>query len=356
VSVNLGRESRAPSLARAPGGALVLERADPGTWDWDRLDGSPDGVIFQTREWVEFLAATQGAEPVLAAVVDDGRRVGSFTGLMIRRMGVRILGSPFPGWATESMGFDLDEGVSRRAAAAALVRFAFGPMKAMHLELKDRRLEAAEADGLGFETDPKLTYEVDLARDEDAIFGGMSSACRRAIRKADKSGVTVEEATGEAFADEYFAQLQDVFAKQALVPTYGVERVRALIRHIEPTGRLLMLRARSPEGQSIATAIFPAFNGTAYFWGGASWRSGQILRPNEALFWHAMRELRRRGVTTLDLGGAGDYKRKYGTTEAWVPALRRSRFPGLPQLRAMARIATDRRQRWRGRSWQRRSA
>jgi CelD/BcsL family acetyltransferase involved in cellulose biosynthesis len=334
---------------------LALERVDPGAWDWERLDGTPDGVVFQTREWVEFVAATQGAEPVLAAVLEDGRRVGSFTGLTIRRMGVRILGSPFPGWTTGSMGFDLDEDVSRRDATAALIRFAFGPMRCMHLELKDRRLTAADVDGLGFEAEPKLTYEVDLSGDEDEIFGRMTSACRRAIRKAEKSGVTVERATGPGFADEYYAQLQDVFAKQSLVPTYGVERVRELIRHLEPTGRLVMLRARSPQGQSIATALFPAFNGTAYFWGGASWRDGQILRPNEALFWHAMRELCGRGVTTLDLGGAGDYKRKYGPTEVWVPALRRSRVAGLPQLRTLARIANDRRRRWRGRTRERRA-
>ena len=341
---------------RAPRATLALERVDPGTWDWDRLDGSSDGVIFQTREWVEFVAATQGAEPVLAAVVDDeGRRVGSFTGLAMRRMGVPLLGSPFPGWTTGSMGFDLDEDVSRRDATAALIRFAFGPLRCMHLELKDRRLTTADVDGLGFEAEPKLTYEVDLSGDEDEIFGRMTSACRRAIRKAEKSGVIVERATGTAFADEYYAQLQDVFAKQSLVPTYGVERVRELIRHLEPTGRLLMLRARSAQGQSLATALFPAFNGTAYFWGGASWREGQILRPNEALFWHAMRELRGRGVTTLDLGGAGDYKRKYGPTEVWVPALRRSRFPGLPQLRSLARIANDRRQRRRGRTRERRA-
>jgi hypothetical protein len=349
-------ESRAASAHRAPRATLALERVDPGAWDWDRLDGSSDGVIFQTREWVDFVAATQRATPVLAAVIDDeGRRVGSFTGLAIRRMGVPVLGSPFPGWTTGPMGFDLDDGVSRRDATGALIRFAFGPMRCMHLELKDRRLTTADVEGLGFEAEPKLTYEIDLTADEDAIFGRMSSACRRAVRKAEKAGVTVEQATGTAFADEYYAQLQDVFAKQSLIPTYGVGRVRELIRHIEPTGRLLMLRARSPEGHSIATALFPEFNGTAYFWGGASWRDGQILRPNEALFWHAMRELRARGVTTLDLGGAGDYKRKYGPTEVWVPALRRSRVAGLPQLRALARIANDRSQRRRSRARERRA-
>jgi hypothetical protein len=334
--------------------ALGLERADVATWDWERVHEASDAVLFQTREWVEFIAATQGAEPVVADVVEDGRRVGSFTGLAFRRMGVRILGSPFPGWTTASMGFNLDEGVSRREAAAALVRFAFGPMRCLHVELKDRRLGPGDIDGLGFESEPKLTYEVNLADDEDAVFGRMSSACRRAIRKAEKSGVIVEQATGTEFADDYYAQLQEVFAKQSLVPTYSVERVRELIRRLGPTGHLLLLRARSPEGRSIATGIFPAFNGTAYFWGGASWRDGQILRPNEALFWHAMRYWRERGATTLDLGGAGDYKRKYGPREVWVPALRRSRLAGLPQLRMLARIATDRRQRRRGRAQERR--
>jgi CelD/BcsL family acetyltransferase involved in cellulose biosynthesis len=328
---------------------LALERVGLEHCDWERMDAFADRVIFQTREWIEFVSRTQRAEPVIANVLRDGEVVGYFTGLIVRRFGVRILGSPFPGWTTDSMGFNLADGVSRRDAAAALVRFAWGPLRCAHLELKDRRLQRADIEGLGFESDAKLTYEVDLADDEQAIFGRMSSACRRAIRKAEKVGVTVEPATGAGFADEYHAQLVDVFAKQSLVPTYGVERVRALIECLEPTGRLLLLRARSPDGRSIATGIFPAFNGIAYFWGGASMRADQILRPNEALFWYAMRYWRARGMTTLDLGGAGDYKRKYGTRELWLPWCRRSRVPGLSLMRTVAREATKRRQAWSGR-------
>jgi Acetyltransferase (GNAT) domain len=313
------------------------------------MDAFPDRVVFQTREWLEFVARTQRAEPVVAAVVDHGERVGYFTGLVIRRFGVRILGSPFPGWTTDSMGFNLEEGVSRREAAAALPRFASGPLRCWHVELKDRRLRDGDLDGLGFESDPTLTYEVDLSDDEPAIFGRMSSACRRAVRKAEKSGVTLEPATGVAFADEYYAQLEGVFARQSLVPTYGVERVRALIECLEPTGGLLLLRAVSPDGRSIATGIFPAFNRTAYFWGGASLRADQILRPNEAMFWYAMRYWRDRGMTALDLGGAGDYKLRYGPRELWLPLFHRSRVPGLSSLRTLARAATKRRQAWMGR-------
>ena len=316
---------------------LSLETLDLQRVDWDELDAYPDRVIFQTREWLEFLSRTQSAEPVIAAVRSDGRHVGYFTGLVIRRYGVRILGSPFPGWTTDSMGFNLADGVSRREAAASLPRYAFRSLRCLHLELKDRLLTTEDLAGLDYHWTQTTTFEIDLAPPEEEVFGRMNSACRRAIRKAEKNGVTIEEATGEGFAEEYYAQLIDVFAKQDLRPTYGVDRVRELIRCLHPTGRLLLLRAVAPDGTRIATGIFPAHGRTAYFWGGASWRSHQILRPNEALFWYAMRYWRERGATILDMGGGGDYKRRYGPEEVRVPFFRQSRVRGLEALREVAR-------------------
>jgi CelD/BcsL family acetyltransferase involved in cellulose biosynthesis len=321
---------------------LSFERLELDRCDWDEMDSFQDRVIFQTREWLEFVARTQASEPIVAAVSDDGERVGYFTGMILRRFGVRILGSPLPGWTTLSMGFNLPDEVDRGEAAAALPRFAFRSLGCMHLELKDRRLAAADLDGLSFERTPRVTFELDLTPDEDEIFARMNSACRRAIRKSTKVGVSVEEARGEEFADEYHAQLGEVFAKQGLRPTYGVERVRELIRCLEPTGRLLLLRAVTEDGERIATGIFPAMNGTAYFWGGASWRSHQVLRPNEAIFWHAIRHWRARGMTVLDLGGGGDYKRKFGPQELSVPHFRKSRLPGLGALREAARVVLTR--------------
>jgi hypothetical protein len=147
----------------------------------------------------------------------------------------------------------------------------------------------------------------------------------------------VEIAEDAAFADDYHRQLREVFARQGLVPTYGVERVRALQRHLQPTGRLLCLRARDADGRCIATALFPALGRTAYFWGGASETESRILRPNEALFWFAMRFWRQRGVERLDMAGRGEYKRRYGAYDVTLPHLSRSRVPGLGRLRDVAR-------------------
>lgn len=315
---------------------LTLERLDHESFDWERLDDYADREVFQSLEWLRFLRATQGAEPVLAAVRSEREVVGYFTGGVVRRLGMRMLGSPFPGWTTGALGFNLREGIDRRDALAALPRFAWRELGCVHAEIKDRRITEADYEANRFRHSPFFTFEIDLTPSEEELFAAMSSSCRRAIRKSVKEGVIVEEAEGEDFADEYHAQLVDVFAKQDLKPPYDAERVRELIRCVHPGGDLLLLRALSAEGERIATGIFPARNETAWFWGGASWRSHQILRPNEALFWHAMRHWKERGIRVLDTGGGGEYKRKYGVREVTVPMGRRARLPGLVRARDLA--------------------
>jgi CelD/BcsL family acetyltransferase involved in cellulose biosynthesis len=338
-----GREA-APNAS-----GISLRRLDTREIDWAQLDALDDRNVFQTREWLDFIHSTQGAEPIVAEVRELDQRVGFFTGLVMSRFGIRILGSPFQGWATGYLGFNLPRRISRRAAVAALVDFAFGPLGCMHLELRDRPLTAADVEGLGFIVQRRRTFELDLRLSEDEIWAGFKSTCRTAIRKAEKSGVTVEEAHDLAFADEYHAQLRDVFAKRSLPPPYGVEFVRELIRRVEPTGRLLLLRARNGAGECIATGIYPGHGAMAYFWGGASWRQDQTLRPNDLLMWSAIRHWRARGVAVFDFGGAGDYKRKFGPVEVIVPLFRRSRFAVVEQLRGAAKHAIGLRRRLVGR-------
>ena len=57
--------------------------------------------------------------------------------------------------------------------------------------------------------------------------------------------------------------------------------------------------------------------------------------------WHAMRHWKARGVAFLDMGGGGDYKRKYGGYDIAVPWMRASRFAALPRLRSLAKSLVD---------------
>jgi hypothetical protein len=323
---------------------------DPASdFRWDELDKFEDRTVFQTRPWINFLAETQNGAPVFAELRQDGAVLGYFTGLVIRRMGIRMLGSSFPGWTTPYIGFNLLPGVSRWRALEALEAFAFGDLKCLHMEISDRFFSTEDGARLGFACGSYDSYETDLTLSEEELFQNMNSACRRCIRKAEKSGLRIEETQDPAFAHVYYEQLKDVFAKQNLVPSYGLERVEKLVEHLLPTGRLLLLRALDPNGSCIGTGIYPAMNQVAEFWGNASFRAGQQLRPNESLHWYAMRYWKQRGVQIFDWGGRGDYKEKYGVKAVSIPWFQKSRYRLLGSLRTEAKRLFDLRQRVLGR-------
>jgi CelD/BcsL family acetyltransferase involved in cellulose biosynthesis len=316
---------------------------------WEKLDQFKDRTVFQTRPWLQFVMETQEAEPIVAEVIENRSYLGYFTGLIVKKLGIRILGSPFKGWTTAYMGFNLIPSIPRSKVLAPLAAFVFNDLKCHFLEIMDRNTTESDQQGLAFDMTYFSNFEIDLTKSENELLGNMkSSSCRYCIRKAIKSGVTYEEAVDLDFARDYYTQLKDVFAKQSLTPTYYLDRVQTLLKYLLPTGNLLLVRAREPHGRCIATGIFPAYNDTAYFWGGASFRDYQKLSPNEGLIWYAMQYWKGRGIKKFDFGGGGDYKRKYGGYEISVPVLIKAKYDFLIPLRNAAKRAWGLRQRIKG--------
>src|SRR6185436_751679 len=149
-----------------------------------------------TRPWLDYLEQSQGADPVVAAVLDDDAPVGWFTGAIVRRAGVRILGSPFPGWTTSWMGFNLSPGVDRWQACEALAPFAFRHLRCLHVEVRDRELEVPSSASRGWSWTEPDTYQVDLSGTEEDVLARMWSISRRQIRKSERLGVIVEQGRG----------------------------------------------------------------------------------------------------------------------------------------------------------------
>jgi len=65
--------------------------------------------------------------------------LGYFTGIRSRIYGVPILGSPYRGWLTAHMGFNLAPGVPRSEALRALGDLAFNQLGCLQLEIGDTR-------------------------------------------------------------------------------------------------------------------------------------------------------------------------------------------------------------------------
>ncbi|MBI5250525.1 MAG: GNAT family N-acetyltransferase [Desulfomonile tiedjei] len=316
---------------------------------WQDLDSYEDRNIFQTLPWLNFIMAGHGGEPVIAQITENGRLQGYFTGLKVAKFGIKILGSPFKGWTTGSMGFNLLPGTDRGKVLRATQDFAFRKLNCLYFEMMDRFGTCEDYSHVSQKVSPYRCQELDLTRSEEELWSNMSSkSCRWCIRKAKKIGLTIEEASDEQFADDYYEQLTDVFAKQSLIPTYDLQRVRDLIKFLKPTGNLLLLRVREPTGKCIATGIFPGFHDTGHFWGGASWRKHQNFCPNEFMIWHAMIYWKRKGMKTFNLGGYREYKRKFGVSDVSVPRVICARTSVLVPLRDVALQAWNYTHRFRG--------
>ncbi|MDH5571577.1 MAG: GNAT family N-acetyltransferase [Gammaproteobacteria bacterium] len=291
---------------------ITFERIDINNAPWQELDVFEDRSVFQTYPWIKFIAESQAAEPLLVKIKDNEHILGYFTGLIVYKLGLKILGSPFNGWTTTYMGFNLLSDASLNEVLEAFSGYVFNDLGCRILQISERRFSDVDLDNSSYLLVNYRNLEIDLTHTEADLLSKMASAKRRGIKKAAKSGITIEEVSDIDFADDYYAQLEEVFAKRSLTPTYNKERVIALIRNLQPSGKLLLLRARNPDGVCIATGIFPAFNDTMLFWGGASWRKHQHYHPNEYLFWYAMKYWKNKGIKTFNLGGWADYKKQYG--------------------------------------------
>ena len=177
--------------------------------EWGKVLASfDDRIVFQTPEWLAFLAQTQGAEPVLAALKEGEATLGYLTGVVVRKFGLKVFASPIPGASTPYMGFNLRPGVARRTAVLALPEFAFQQLRCVHVELVDAFMTPEDVIGTGFDYRMNPTLEVDLTVSEEEMFNRMTKSCRWTVRKAEKNGVVVEEAHDLAFAEEVADQLR----------------------------------------------------------------------------------------------------------------------------------------------------
>jgi hypothetical protein len=295
---------------------ISFERIDISSY-CKEIKNSPGEInIFQTSEWLSYISNIHNAEPVIVAIKSSGELQGYFVGLLTRKFGIIILGSPFRGWQTYFMGFNLISKAAKQEILLLFPKFVFKELGCHYLELIDPNLSESDWEGSAYKLDYLQYYGIDLTKSEDDLFNNMDSTGRNCIRKSIKNGVVIEEVSSVNFADEYYEQYKDVLAKRSLSPVYSLNSVRKLIEYTLPTGNLLLLRAKSPEGISIATGIFLMLNKTAVFWGAASWRQYQHLRPNEPIAWHGMKAMKARGAHVLHFGGKCEhYKEKLGAME-----------------------------------------
>jgi hypothetical protein len=289
---------------------------------WTKIEESDATNIYHTRYWFSFLKKSQCLSPIVAEIIDESGIVGYLISSITHKFGCKILGSPFRGWNSEFMGLILNKGVSYNNVLKKLPDFAFNQIGCHYLEIVDPRILPGDLRNTPYRVETLKRFSFCLSQSEDELFEKMDHDRQANIRKAIRSGITIEESHDIEFAAEYYSQLKEVFSKQSLETPYSLKRVQQLIKELLPTQNILLLRAKNAEGECIATSITIGFNKTSIGWGLASQKKFQILRPVELLYWHSLIYWKSRGFKEFHIGGGwSKYKKSYGCDEIQVQRL-----------------------------------
>jgi len=305
--------------------------------DLNEFNNLPDKSVLTTKEWIQFIQQDSKAKPIIIRISEANQFIGYFTGLSMVKFGFRIIGSPFPGWSTVYMGLDVIDKNKKIEIISELIPFLYKFEKCLFIQITDRDISTENAKNAGFRIQTIGTLELPINLDDAGLFKNMKTDCRNFIRQFERRGATLEFAIpNDEFAEEYYTQLQDVFSKQKLVPTYSLDKVKCLLKSLGASGNILCLRVRNPEGISVATSIFPGYNKKFFFWGGASYRSAQSYRPNEYMIYKAIQYWRDRGCEVFDMVGIREYKKKFGSHEEYYTSIIDAKFKILFSLQEIA--------------------
>ncbi|WP_353117869.1 GNAT family N-acetyltransferase [Nitratidesulfovibrio sp.] len=271
---------------------------------WDAfLDAHQRTPLFHSRQWLELLARHHSAALELGMFIDDaGDVAGLFPVFHRNYVLIRVFSSPYVVTDTPYLGPLMRDDVLTSDAWNAMVAY----VKTLGMDFLrmfttvDTRLSGVTGRHVGIAR--KTTHVLDLTQGLDAVWKGMEGRCRTAVRKAEKEGVRVTEATGQGFIDAYVDMLEAVYARQGLASPNS----RAFYSDMWRTfggGRVVGLAA-SHEGRDIAGALLVMDKRDAYYISGASREDGCNVSPNNILQWEAIRIAARQGIERYDFVGS----------------------------------------------------
>jgi Acetyltransferase (GNAT) domain len=205
-------------------------------------------------------------------------------------------------------------------------------------------LWAAAASAAGARALPTLDHVLDLDGDFDRLFAGFSSAARRAVRKAEKEGVTVEPCHGEPAVREFYRLYEGWIDHRARARGIPLPVARRMGHANEPLQRLLTLSRTLGDaftvwlarldGRAIAAMITLVQGEVAQSWRIASDREvADRVRAMDLLHRHAIEYAALRGCRYYNMGESGGveslmrFKARFGATPREFAGYRFERLP-----------------------------
>jgi CelD/BcsL family acetyltransferase involved in cellulose biosynthesis len=301
---------------------------------WRRLVTSRQSDVFHSPAWHDVLHDTYGLAPEGRLLVgDDGAPIGGIVTCHLDDLrGERLVSLPFSDHC--------DPLVDDAAAWRRLV----ADLPSLRFRVRTLRTPVPGADQALERVGRARWHGVTLDDMVDGLPRGIDGSARRAIRKAEASGLSVRATTSEDDVRAFFELHLGVRRRKYRMlaqPYRFFEAIRERFL-VGGDGTLLVAEAG---GRLVAGVLLLAWRDRLYYKFNASDPASLALRPNDLLMASALRYGTERGASLLDLGlsdweqeGLVRYKRKYAQEERTITFLERPCPSGLPPDRDLAAL------------------
>ncbi len=295
--------------------AVEMRGVNPLTGpEWDRLAGShPGTTVFHTSAWAKVLARTYGHRPCFFAHYAADRLAALVPVMEVRSAitGRRGVCLPF----------------SDACAPLCFGESGTGPvvetLQSLALERGWKHCEIRGGEKPDPSASPSVVFHahaLSLRGGAEKLFAGFDPSVRRAIRKAERSGLTVEIRSDSGSVSDYY-RLHIRTRRRHGLPPQPFSFFRHIYEEIIANGLGSIVLASS-RGTPVAGAVFFHSGKRALYKFGACDERCQDLRANNLVMWAGIRELSSAGYDTLDFGrtslhqdGLRAYKLGWGTVE-----------------------------------------
>jgi len=281
-------------------------------WD-ERILKAPAASVFHCTAWAKVLSDTYGFTPIYFTALRGSELVSAIPLMEVESWltGKRGVSLPFtdecaPLDFTDLSGADLLEETLRVGRTRKWKYAEFRSSKKLFNDAPPSHIF--------------LGHKLKLSADTDALFNRFDSAVRRALRKAEQAGLTVEfSQTLDATRDYY--SLHCKTRKEHGLPPQPFQFFRHIHAHILAQNLGVIVSAKL-RGRAVAAALFFHNESEAIYKFGASDDAVLELRANNLVMWEAIKWLARQGTKLLRFGrtsagneGLRRYKLGWGTEE-----------------------------------------
>lgn len=305
----------------------VIEVDPSGDARWDPyVTGHPNGLIYHRAAWLRVLSQDYGDSFVNLICEDGGDVLGVLP--LCRTRGLPLgLGGVDAGARLSSLPRSPIGGplVSHAGAATALVKAALERSRAAGIRLQLKPPEAAEAlDHLLQRVQGDTSYVLALPEAGAQLRFGSGhnhGVIRRGVGKSARAGVEVRAAQDEHDLRAWYPLYLETMRRH-VAPPRPYRFFRAMWSELKATGMLELLLAEQHTPRPprlLAGCLFLMSGQTVVFAFNGRREEDLVVRPNDAIHWHAIHEAQRRGFRRYDFGevddanpGLAQFKLKWG--------------------------------------------